>query len=121
MRSNFIESKYVTKPVLLLIGGAIYRMCCGGHHLCIPASRKRSTQLFPLLIGLILLISFIPTLAQTLPSETPQEFKPTNYGLEYERRDVMIPMRDGVKKLHTSSSCRRAFDLKAPKARDVKA
>jgi len=37
---------------------------------------------------------------QTLPSETPQELKPTNYGLEYERRDVMIPMRDGVK-LHT--------------------
>src|ERR1044071_8390965 len=37
---------------------------------------------------------------QTLPSESPQEFKPTNYGLEYERRDVMIPMRDGVK-LHT--------------------
>lgn len=40
------------------------------------------------------------TSAQTLPSEAPQEFKPTNYGLEYERRDVMIPMRDGVK-LHT--------------------
>jgi predicted acyl esterase len=38
--------------------------------------------------------------SQTLPSETPQELKPTNYGLEYERRDVMIPMRDGVK-LHT--------------------
>src|SRR2546423_1299076 len=38
--------------------------------------------------------------AQTLPSEAPQEFKPTNYGFEYERRDVMIPMRDGVK-LHT--------------------
>ena len=38
--------------------------------------------------------------AQTLPSETPQELKPTNFGLEYERRDVMIPMRDGVK-LHT--------------------
>src|SRR5215831_11138203 len=38
--------------------------------------------------------------AQTLPSETPQELKPTNYGFEYERRDVMVPMRDGVK-LHT--------------------
>src|SRR6185369_123864 len=38
--------------------------------------------------------------AQTLPSETPQEFKPTNNGFEYDRRDVMIPMRDGVK-LHT--------------------
>ena len=34
------------------------------------------------------------------PSETPAEFKPTNWGYDYERRDVMIPMRDGVK-LHT--------------------
>src|SRR5436309_508648 len=34
------------------------------------------------------------------PSETPENFKPTNAGFEYERRDVMIPMRDGVK-LHT--------------------
>ena len=31
------------------------------------------------------------------PSETPDNFKPTNYGFEYDRRDVMIPMRDGVK------------------------
>jgi putative CocE/NonD family hydrolase len=35
-----------------------------------------------------------------LPSETPDNFKPTNDGFEYDRRDVMIPMRDGVK-LHT--------------------
>src|ERR1043166_1308148 len=35
-----------------------------------------------------------------LPSETPDQFKPTNNGFEYERRDVMIAMRDGVK-LHT--------------------
>ena len=48
----------------------------------------------------ILLAPFSFASAQTLPSETPQELKPTNYGLEYERRDVMIPMRDGVK-LHT--------------------
>ncbi|HEY0348615.1 MAG TPA: CocE/NonD family hydrolase, partial [Pyrinomonadaceae bacterium] len=39
-------------------------------------------------------------MAQTLPAETPQDFKPTNDGFEYVRRDVMIPMRDGVK-LHT--------------------
>src|ERR1044072_1062527 len=37
---------------------------------------------------------------QSLPSETPAEFKPTDYGFDYTRRDVMIPMRDGVK-LHT--------------------
>jgi putative CocE/NonD family hydrolase len=36
----------------------------------------------------------------TLPSETPAKPEPTNYGFEYVRRDVMIPMRDGVK-LHT--------------------
>jgi len=35
-----------------------------------------------------------------LPSETPQKFEPTNYGFDYSRRDVMIPMRDGIK-LHT--------------------
>ncbi len=34
------------------------------------------------------------------PSETPDELKPTNAGFEYDRRDVMIAMRDGVK-LHT--------------------
>jgi putative CocE/NonD family hydrolase len=40
------------------------------------------------------------TPAQTLPSETPAQFTPTNAGFDYERREVMIPMRDGVK-LHT--------------------
>jgi len=35
-----------------------------------------------------------------LPSETPDKFNPTNDGFDYVRRDVMIPMRDGVK-LHT--------------------
>src|SRR5438045_2380306 len=38
--------------------------------------------------------------AQTLPTETPQTFTPTNAGFEYTRREAMIPMRDGVK-LHT--------------------
>ncbi len=37
---------------------------------------------------------------ETLPSETPAHFEPTYSGFDYERRDVMIPMRDGVK-LHT--------------------
>jgi uncharacterized protein len=52
------------------------------------------------IVALSILISFSLTQAQTLPSETPKEFKPTNDGFEYIRRDVMIPMRDGVK-LHT--------------------
>lgn len=42
----------------------------------------------------------IPALGQnpaTLPNETPSKFEPTNEGFEYVRREVMIPMRDGVK------------------------
>jgi putative CocE/NonD family hydrolase len=35
-----------------------------------------------------------------LQSETPSKLEPTNYGFDYVRRDVMIPMRDGVR-LHT--------------------
>ncbi len=38
--------------------------------------------------------------AQTLPSETPQKFEPTNDGFDHVRREVKIPMRDGVR-LHT--------------------
>ncbi|MGE5813129.1 MAG: CocE/NonD family hydrolase [Acidobacteriota bacterium] len=36
----------------------------------------------------------------TYPSETPQTFKPSTGTWDYERREVMIPMRDGVR-LHT--------------------
>ena len=35
-----------------------------------------------------------------LPSEIPAKFEPVTDGFDYVRRDVMIPMRDGVK-LHT--------------------
>src|SRR5712691_3247179 len=38
-----------------------------------------------------------PSAASTLPSETPPQFTPSTYGFDYARRDVMIPMRDGVK------------------------
>ncbi len=38
--------------------------------------------------------------AQALPSETPDKFVPKTDSFDYERRDVMIPMRDGIK-LHT--------------------
>jgi putative CocE/NonD family hydrolase len=38
--------------------------------------------------------------AQRLPSETPAKFKPATDSFDYDRRDVMIAMRDGVK-LHT--------------------
>ncbi len=51
-------------------------------------------------ITCVLFVSLSTALAQTLPSETPEKFTPTNDGFEYVRREVMIPMRDGVK-LHT--------------------
>src|SRR5919112_6045929 len=41
-----------------------------------------------------------PQPSPTLPSETPSNFRPTDAGFDYLRRDVMIPMRDGVR-LHT--------------------
>ncbi len=49
---------------------------------------------------IVLVLSSGSTTAQTLPNETPNKLEPTNYGFDYTRRDVMIPMRDGVK-LHT--------------------
>jgi putative CocE/NonD family hydrolase len=55
-------------------------------------------------------LSVVPSMAQTepkppttypaLPSEIPAKFEPTNAGFDFTKRDVMIPMRDGVK-LHT--------------------
>lgn len=61
---------------------------------------RNLTHITSLLITLLLIIQ--PALAQTpgLPDERPAKFEPTNQGFEYTRRDVMIPMRDGVK-LHT--------------------
>src|SRR3954447_20628662 len=41
-----------------------------------------------------------PATYKDLPSEVPDAFKPTNDGFDHVRREVMIPMRDGVK-LHT--------------------
>src|ERR1044071_102583 len=51
-----------------------------------------------LFIAILSMSSFVR--AQTLPSERPEKFEPTNEGFDYTRREVMIPMRDGVK-LHT--------------------
>src|SRR5438445_9406955 len=63
-----------------------------------PFLLRRSLLVATLLPNLLPL-----ALAQTpaaLPSESPAIFVPTNSGFDYDRRDVMIPMRDGVK-LHT--------------------
>jgi putative CocE/NonD family hydrolase len=41
-----------------------------------------------------------PTNSVDLPSETPAKFVPVTSSFDYQKREVMIPMRDGVK-LHT--------------------
>ena len=51
---------------------------------------------------LVATVVVVPLLAQTaqypqLPSETPRLFTPVTDAFDYERRDVRIPMRDGVK------------------------
>src|ERR1700686_249498 len=63
---------------------------------------KKCARIFGLIVTiLVALFLFVSSLAaQTLPSETPDKFTPTNDGFDYVRREVMIPMRDGVK-LHT--------------------
>ena len=54
------------------------------------------------LVGIADVLGQVPTKPQypDYPSETPGELKPTNAGFDYERREVMIAMRDSVK-LHT--------------------
>ena len=64
----------------------------------------------PALVFLTLAITFSFTTGQAqaqaapqypdYPSETPADFHAPTAGMDYERRDVMIAMRDGVK-LHT--------------------
>src|SRR5258708_14322679 len=66
----------------------------------------RTLALFAPMLGALLLAD--PSVAQappasapaTLSSETPAQFTPVTDSFDHVRRDVMIPMRDGVK-LHT--------------------
>src|SRR5438270_13422380 len=62
--------------------------------------RTKTVSLLALMFGAFLFIAPASAQAQTLPNETPDKFTPTNDGFDYVRREVMIPMRDGVK-LHT--------------------
>ena len=57
--------------------------------------RPRTQNLFSALFALLFLSTTL--YAQTLPNETPEKFEPTYHGFDYTRREVMIPMRDGVK------------------------
>jgi uncharacterized protein len=72
-----------------------------------PASGRRTSMLFANSMAVLLLAanasgqSTSPPPAQaTLPSETPAHLKVADETWDYVRREVMIPMRDGVK-LHT--------------------
>jgi putative CocE/NonD family hydrolase len=51
-------------------------------------------------IAIVLAAPRMPAQVTTLPTEAPARLQPTNDAFDYERREVMIPMRDGVK-LHT--------------------
>ncbi len=72
-------------------------------------STKRVSLPTMLVVALFSLCSVLPLPAQeqstppkypNYPSETPDELRPATASFDYERREVMIPMRDGVK-LHT--------------------
>jgi predicted acyl esterase len=68
--------------------------------------RSRVLILFTLAVGAMLLPGSsagqapAPAKYPALPSETPATVKPADASFDYVRRDLMIPMRDGVK-LHT--------------------
>src|SRR5712664_3267519 len=71
-----------------------------------PIDRVRTLTLLVPVLGALLLAE--PSVAQApppaappaLPSETPAQFTPVTDSFDYTRREVMIPMRDGVR-LHT--------------------
>ena len=65
---------------------------------------NRFARKLSLLTPFVCALSFSPSVfgqsATTLPSESPAQVKPVTDTFDYTRRDVMIPMRDGVR-LHT--------------------
>ncbi len=72
-----------------------------------PINRARTLTVLALVLAALFLVE--PMRAQAapsngayaaLPSETPAQFTPVSESFDYVRRDVMIPMRDGVR-LHT--------------------
>ncbi len=65
-----------------------------------PAPFKRLLRLTGVAIALSTLAVSLPAQVTTLPSETPAKVQPLTPGSDHVRRDVMIPMRDGVR-LHT--------------------
>ena len=60
-----------------------------------PMDSMRKMTLLALLCS-VLLFAY-PVVSQVLPSETPAKFVPATESFDFVRREVMIPMRDGVK------------------------
>jgi uncharacterized protein len=78
----------------------------GESNMKISCVRIGTLALLAFAFGTLMLVE--PSAAQTtpqpaatpvtsLPSEMPTKFEPTNEGFDYIRREVMIPMRDGVR------------------------
>ena len=66
-----------------------------------PSTYLRTVPLsLRVLAASLLLAPGVAAQVPTLPTETPARFNPVTSSFDYVRRDVMIPMRDGVK-LHT--------------------
>src|SRR2546429_1977843 len=71
-----------------------------------PIHCVRTLTSLPPVLGLLLFAEAIaaqappPSTPPTLPNETPTQITPVTDSFDYLRRDVMVPMRDGVK-LHT--------------------
>ena len=86
MNTDFVQhSSEITNNVLRSICLLFRRVCmlCGFLFVASLAGQTTQTDKYP-----------------DLPSETPAKLQEATYGFNYVKRDVMIPMRDGVK-LHT--------------------
>ncbi|MHB8286660.1 MAG: CocE/NonD family hydrolase, partial [Caulobacteraceae bacterium] len=60
----------------------------------------RTTALAAVLASIVCAAGAQAQPAASLPSDIPAHFEPVTASFDYEKREVMIPMRDGVK-LHT--------------------
>jgi uncharacterized protein len=63
----------------------------------ITSLRSLASPLCALVAPLLLASSALAQSSSTLPNETPAHFTPATSSFDYARREVMIPMRDGVK------------------------
>src|ERR1043166_1041443 len=87
---------------MMLYGEGVQPVCLG-HSLRTAPVILVPQHRFSLAIALLVVASSaasLPAQVTALPSETPAKLTPTFAGFDHVRRDVMIPMRDGVK-LHT--------------------